>query len=155
VDVTTDSSEAWHVQLFQTGLALKNGTEYVVTFKAKAAGSREIHVVAGIDQEDWHGIGLDETVQLEKDWKDYKYSFTVSEAVEKNNRIGFQLASSKGKVCFKDVTLTAAKKRDSAPQSARHSSRPPVAPTTRSRGCSIVARSAFPNRTLLSAATRR
>jgi hypothetical protein len=110
IDVTNVDGEAWHVQIFQTGLALKNGTEYVFTFKAKAAADREIQANAGIDQEDWHLIGLDEAVQLEKDWKDYKLTFSVSEAVEKNNRIGFQLGQSKGKVWLKDVTLTVAKK---------------------------------------------
>lgn len=110
VDVTNVDGEAWHIQIFQTGLALKNGTEYVLTFKAKAGESREIQVQAGVDQEDWHLIGLDETVQLGTEWKDCKHTFTASEAVEKNNRVGFQLGQAKGKVCFKDVTLQEVKK---------------------------------------------
>ncbi len=110
IDVTNVTSESWHVQLFQTGLALKNGVEYVFTFKAKASESRSIQAVAGIDQEDWHMIGLDESVELGKEWKDYKFSFTASETVEKNNRIGFQLGQAKGKVWLKDVTLQPAKK---------------------------------------------
>lgn len=109
VEVTNADYEAWHIQLFQTGLDLKNGKEYVVTYKAKAGESREIHVVAGIDQDDWRLIGLDEAVSLGTDWQDFKSTFTVSDPVEKTNRIGFQLGQSKGKVWFKDVTLKEAK----------------------------------------------
>lgn len=105
VDVTNVDYEAWHIQLFQTGLDLKNGKEYVVTYKAKVSESCEIHIVAGIDQDDWHLIGLDDAVSLGTDWQDFKSTFTVSDPVEKTNRIGFQLGQSKGKVWFKDVIL--------------------------------------------------
>lgn len=109
VDVTDVDGTAWHVQIFQTKLDLKNGKEYVLTFKAKAADNREIQAQAGIDQEDWHYIGLDDTVQVPKDWKESKHTFTANNTVEKNNRIGFVLGQAKGKVWIKDVTLKESK----------------------------------------------
>ena len=75
--------------------------------EAKASEDREVQANGGIDQEDWHNIGLDETVAVTKDWKDYTFTITVSEPVANNNRIGFALGQAKGKVWFKDVTLTA------------------------------------------------
>lgn len=107
VDVTNVDAELWHVQIFQIKLDLKAGKEYVLTFKAKADAARDIQANAGIDQEDWHNIGLDETVQLTTEWKEYKCTFTVNDPADKNNRVGFMFGQAKGKVWLKDVTLTA------------------------------------------------
>jgi hypothetical protein len=108
-DVTKEDGTDWHVQAFQTPLDLKDNTEYVVTFQAKADAERTIKVQAGIDQDDWHLIGLDEEITLGKEWKPYEYKFTASETVANKNRFGFVLGQSKGKVYVKDVVLKPAK----------------------------------------------
>jgi hypothetical protein len=105
-DVTAVDGTDWHVQAYQVDLDLKDGKEYVVTFKAKASGDRSVHCNAMVDQEDWHAIGLDENVDLTKDWKDHKYEFKAENTVAKKNRIGFQLGNEKGKVWVKDMVLT-------------------------------------------------
>ena len=95
-DVTAVDGTDWHVQAYQVDLDLKDGKDYVVTFKAKASGDRSVHCNAMVDQEDWHAIGLDENVDLTKDWKDHKYEFKAENTVAKKNRIGFQLGNEKG-----------------------------------------------------------
>ena len=105
-DVTAVDGTDWHVQAYQIDLDLKDGKEYVVTFKAKASADRSVHYNAMIDQEDWHPIGLDENVDLTKDWKDYKYEFKAENTAAKKNRIGLQLGNENGKVWVKDMTLT-------------------------------------------------
>jgi hypothetical protein len=105
VDVTAVEGDAWHVQIFQIKLDLKAGKEYTLTFKAKASEARDIQANAGIDEEDWHAIGLDEAVSLTTEWKDCKCVFTVADPKADNNRLGFQLGQSKGKVWIKDVVL--------------------------------------------------
>jgi hypothetical protein len=104
-EVTAVDGTDWHVQVYQIDLDLKDGKEYVVTFKAKAAADRSVHLNAMIHQEDWHPIGLEENVDLSKDWKDYKYEFKAENTVAKKNRIGFQLGNEKGKVWVKDMSL--------------------------------------------------
>jgi hypothetical protein len=104
-DVTNADGTDWHVQAFQTPLDLKEGKEYTITFKAKSDETRDVRVQAGIDEEDWHNIGLDETAELTKEWKDYKYTFTASDVKEKKNRFGFVLGGAKGKVWVKDLAL--------------------------------------------------
>ncbi|HEV8606681.1 MAG TPA: carbohydrate binding domain-containing protein [Tepidisphaeraceae bacterium] len=104
-EVTNVDGTEWHVQVFQTPVDLKNGKEYTITFKAKADEVREVGVQAGIDEEDWHLIGLDEKAELGKEWKDYKYTFTASEVKEKKNRVGFVLGGAKGKVWVKELML--------------------------------------------------
>jgi hypothetical protein len=105
-EVTAVDGTDWHVQAYQVDLDLKNGKEYVLTFKAKAAADRQVHFNAMIDQDDWHTIGLDEQVDLTKDWKDHKYEFKAENTVANKNRVGFQLGNEKGKVWVKDMVLT-------------------------------------------------
>jgi len=104
-DVTNADGTDWHVQAFQTPLDLKDGKEYTLTFKAKADEAREVDVEAGIDQEDWHMIGLQEKVELGKDWKEYKYTFTANDVKANKNRVGLVLGGAKGKVWVKDLVL--------------------------------------------------
>ena len=47
---------------FCTGLDLKEGQEYVLSYKAKGDPARTIQVNAMIDVDDWHPIGLSEDV---------------------------------------------------------------------------------------------
>ena len=104
-EVTSVDGTEWHVQAFQTPLDLKNGKEYTLTFKAKADDTREVEVNAGIDEEDWHMIGLQERAELTKDWKEYKYTFTANDVKANKNRVGFVLGGAKGKVWVKEMVL--------------------------------------------------
>ena len=106
-DVTNVDGENWHVQAFLTGLDLKEGKEYTFSYKAKGDPARTIQANAGIDEEDWHNLGLQEDVELTKDWKDYSFTFKAENvAADKKNRIGFTLGADKGKVMIKDLTIT-------------------------------------------------
>jgi hypothetical protein len=105
--VTEAGGEAWHVQVFQFNLDLKDGKSYEVTFKARAEQSRSMNVWAGIDEDDWHNIGLDEQVELTKEFKEHKFTFTANDTRAKKNRIGFIIGAEKGKVSVRDVTLVA------------------------------------------------
>jgi hypothetical protein len=106
-ETTNTDGEDWHVQAIMTGLDLKEGKEYVVTFKAKGEPARTIRIGGNIDMDDWHAIGLGEDVELTKDWKDYSFTFKAENvAADKKNRVGFTLGADKGKVMVKDLTIT-------------------------------------------------
>ncbi len=109
-DVTKEDGTDWHVQAFQTPVELKNQQAYVVTFQAKADAERAVKVQAGIDEEDWHPVGLDEEVTLGKEWKAYEYKFTAEDVKPVKNRIGFVLGQAKGKVYVKDLVVKPAAK---------------------------------------------
>jgi hypothetical protein len=106
-EVTEVTGEAWHVQAVQTGLDLKEGKEYTLTYKAKADPARTIALNAMIDADDWHTIGLTEDAELTTDWKEFTSTFKAESVnAEKKNRISFILGGEKGKVWLKDVKLT-------------------------------------------------
>jgi hypothetical protein len=96
----------WHVQAFQVGLDLKEGQRYVVSFDIKGDVST-VSLTAGIDEEDWHNIGLDETVYVTKEFKPQEYTFTATSVAAKNNRIGFLVGDYKGTVSVKNMVLKA------------------------------------------------
>ncbi len=104
---TTVDSTDWHVQAVQTNLDLKDGKTYTIKFKAKSPEEVAITVNAMIDQDDWHQIGLNEEVQLRKEFKDFSFEFTASDTVAKKNRISFVLGNSKGIVYLKELSLSA------------------------------------------------
>jgi hypothetical protein len=105
-DVTTSDGTEWHVQAVQTGLDLKDGKEYTIAFKAKASADRTAQLNAMIDQDDWHTIGLTESVDLGKEWKEYKFEFKAEQTVSNKNRITLSVGNEKGKVWVKEMTLT-------------------------------------------------
>ena len=104
---TAVDSTDWHVQAVQTNLDLKNGKTYAIKFKAKSPDEVSITLNAMIDQDDWHQIGLNEEVQLKKEYSEFSFEFTASDTVEKKNRISFVLGGSKGTVSIKELTLVA------------------------------------------------
>jgi hypothetical protein len=106
-ETTETSTESWHVQATMTGLDLKEGKEYEISFKAKADPARTIQLSAMIDKDDWHPIGLSEVIDMTKEWKEYKFTFKAEGvAEEKKNRISFMLGADKGTMSIKDLVIT-------------------------------------------------
>jgi Carbohydrate binding domain len=105
VTVTKVDGTEWHVQVIQPGLDLKEGKTYVVTGKARASVQRFVQIYAGVNEDDYHPIGLDDTIELTPAWRDFTFTFTAETVAAKNNRLGFSLGQEKGTVWLKDVTL--------------------------------------------------
>lgn len=98
----------WHVQFVMTDLDLKNNQDYVLKFKAKADSSCQIGVNMGIDEEDWHQIGLGEQITIGKSFDNYEFRFTATDVnTKKKNRLCFVLGFETCQVTIKDLTLTA------------------------------------------------
>ena len=57
----------WHIQVFQTDLDLKEGKEYTLKLKLTASQRRNVLLVAMIDADDWHEIGLHEDLTVDKE----------------------------------------------------------------------------------------
>jgi hypothetical protein len=103
---TETTGTDWHVQAYQPELDLKDGKTYVVKFQMKAEKPVDLLLVAGINEEDWHEIGLHENISPTEEFEEYDYEFTAHDTTDKNNRLGFVLGLSKGVVQVKDMTLT-------------------------------------------------
>ncbi len=98
VNITKTDGTGWHVQVHQTGLDLKSGDTYTVTFRAKADAPRSLPVAAGMDEADWHNVGLDTTAVLTTEWQTFQYVFAAHDAVPQHSRLAFTLGGQTGTV---------------------------------------------------------
>jgi hypothetical protein len=96
----------WHIQAFQTDLELKEGKDYTLKIKMRSPQRRTVTVVATIDKEDWHEIGLHEDANVERDLRTFEFTFRASDVAEKKNRIGFVLGDETGDLIVKEIALT-------------------------------------------------
>ncbi len=103
--ITQTDGTDWHVQTHQTGLNLTDGTTYTVSFRAKADKARAMPIGAGLDQADWHNVGLTATAALTTDWKTFRYVFTAHDTVPNHNRIAFTLGGQTGTVWISDLQI--------------------------------------------------
>jgi hypothetical protein len=103
---TETTGTDWHVQAYQPELNLQDDKTYVLKFQMKAEKPVDLLLVAGINEEDWHEIGLHENISPTEEFEEYDYEFTAHDTTHKNNRLGFVLGLSKGVVHVKDMTLT-------------------------------------------------
>jgi hypothetical protein len=95
----------WHLQLHQTGLDLKNGQTYTLQFQARADHDCSLPVYAGLDEADWHHIGLSDKVSLTRNWQSFVRTFDVQDAVPGHERLSFVLGTTMGTFWLADVTL--------------------------------------------------
>jgi hypothetical protein len=96
----------WHVQVFQVDLDLTEGKEYTLKLKLTASQRRNVLLVATIDAEDWHEIGLHEDLAVDKEVRSSVFTFRATGIVAKKNRIGFMMGDETGDVIVKEMTLT-------------------------------------------------
>jgi hypothetical protein len=96
----------WHVQVFQYDLDMKDNETYTVRFQAKASNDRNVILVAMIDEDDWHEIGLHEDLPLTPKYQTFEFTFRATDTVRKKNRIGFMLGDNAGTVSIKEMTLS-------------------------------------------------
>ena len=96
----------WHVQAIQSGLDLTEGKLYTLKFQIKASERRSVGVQANIDQDDYHTIGLAESITVGPEFTPQELSFRAENVAPKKNRIGLLLGDAKGTVTVKDMTLT-------------------------------------------------
>ena len=96
----------WHIQVFQVDLDLKEGKEYTLKLKLTASQPRKVLLVATIDAEDWHEIGLHEDLTVDKEARSFEFTFRATGIVAKKNRIGFVMGDETGDLIVKEMALT-------------------------------------------------
>lgn len=105
VEVTDPGTQAWHVQLFQTGIDLAEHQPYTLSFWARSNRSRPLSIIAGEDKDDYHTAGLDNYALLEPSWHRYVYVFTATRTVRNSQRLTFLMGDSVGGVDLANIEL--------------------------------------------------
>lgn len=100
----------WHVQAVMTGIELTEGKEYLLRFKTKADGFVNLGVNMGIDEEDWHTVGLSEQLSVGKTAAQQEFRFRAENVHTKGkNRLTFVIGYETCQVTITDLVLSAAK----------------------------------------------
>jgi hypothetical protein len=105
VTISGVGSEIWHVQLFQSGVDLRDGDAYVLSFWGRADRERPIGLTTQLDMPDWHLMGLRKDVVLTPEWRKVRVPFTAARTVKEHARVSFLLGESLGVVELADVAL--------------------------------------------------
>jgi hypothetical protein len=106
VDVAAVDGTDWHIQLYQDGLALREGAAYELQFRAKASAPRPVDVYAGVDRGDYHKVGLEKGVPLTAKWQRFRLTFNATSTVLGEVRAPvFCLGGAVGSIWLSDVSL--------------------------------------------------
>jgi len=104
LDVTETSIQSWHVQFMQSGLSVKQGHTYTISFRAKADKPRSLSVGFTQTRDPW-GHLADAGIRLTRDWQTFNVTVAPN-ADETNARLIFSgFASEKGGVEFAALSL--------------------------------------------------
>ncbi|MCU0315237.1 MAG: beta-galactosidase [Fimbriimonadaceae bacterium] len=105
-EVRNNPGPDWHVQVHVPGLTLKEGTEYTVSFRAKAEKPASVNVDSRLAKEDWRNLGLGASISLSPEFRQFHLTFKASNNPEPGQaRIGFVLGAVRTKVTISDLEL--------------------------------------------------
>ncbi len=104
IEIAQADATRWHVQFNHSGLALKGGRYYTLSFRARSDKPRQIGYNVGQAREPWGMLGLTRAAELTKGWESFRVGFVAS-ADEADGRVNFQLGGSDAAVELADVEL--------------------------------------------------
>ncbi|MBN1215812.1 MAG: glycoside hydrolase family 9 protein [Candidatus Lokiarchaeota archaeon] len=108
IEMTTAGTDNWHVQLVQGGLTIEQGGEYIISFNAYAAASREIEASIGEEGGDYTTYG-GFTVELSTDINTFTHTFTMNELTDENARIQFNMGIDSTNVYICNISVIESK----------------------------------------------
>jgi WD40 repeat protein len=111
-DIVHTGTEIWHVHVgwAQPWTHLEAGKRYTVQFLARASQARLITAHFQINKDPWTVVGLDQAVDVGRDWAPYRLTFTADNNVSpEGNMLIFYLGQATGTVWIKDVAVFAMK----------------------------------------------
>jgi hypothetical protein len=118
VDVDRPDGTAKDVQYAREGVAVANGTTYIVHFRARSTSPRTIHVEAD-DPASGQPIGLSEDAQLTSTWQEFNLTFTARGAATGKARIALVLGAESGTLQIAEATFSNPSMAESGPAASQ------------------------------------
>jgi hypothetical protein len=104
IDIPNVDGTAWHLQFSQSGLKLKKGQFYTLSFRCRTDGPKQITATVSQAHDPWENLGLSASVKLYKEDTDQYYGFTAT-ADDDNARICFLVGQETGTLYLGNFTL--------------------------------------------------
>ena len=103
--ITRASTAAWHVQFNQSGLKVRAGHPYTLTFWAKAERPLAVSAAVGQAHAPWQTLGLRASIDLTGEWKPFRFVFEPTHD-DDNARVVFgDMARQTGVVYLAGISL--------------------------------------------------
>ena len=83
IAVCESGRESWHPQMIQSGLKLKKGDSYTLTFRLRADADRHCAVNCMMAHDPWKMLGLNVRVSAGKKWRTCRMTFVAPEDDDK------------------------------------------------------------------------
>lgn len=105
IDVTTPSTEGWHIQLTKSNIRIKKDSRYLVTVKAAATVPVSITNYIGRNGSPWDSYSGYKAISLTSELKDHIYSFSMTSPTDSMARIVFDLGLKASKITIANVKI--------------------------------------------------
>lgn len=104
-ELTRPGTESWHFQLNQPRLTLRAGQLYTFSFWAKSDPPRSVQVDARLAREPWTHLGLNRSVKLSAQWRQFTLPFRATGGQPDSCRVGWVFGNDLGRVWLSGVSL--------------------------------------------------
>lgn len=106
VEIASIGTENHQIQLVQSGLILKQGNYYKVSFDAYAVSNRMLEINVEMKDDPWTGY-LSEPINIEltTSKKSYSFTFKMESPTDSSGRICFNMGGSTGTVFLDNITI--------------------------------------------------
>ena len=96
------AGDPWNVNLSQV-VSIDQGKSYVLKFKAKSNGNRELITGIGLNMDPWTNVV--QTLNLTTEWQPFELTLSAADFGNVNSRVLFDMGSAVGEVLIDDVSL--------------------------------------------------
>lgn len=120
-----------NIQLYQYGMAIQNGTEYRLRFRARANGNQSVGLYLQLHDKPYSDLGLSvRSVNLTPAWQTFEYAFTATGTTSSARlRIWLANSSAGSEFAFDDVVLAPAGAFGATPTNTPAPNTPTATPT--------------------------
>ena len=94
ISTSNAGSLNWNIQLSQTGIVLKQGKTYTLTFEARAASNTTIETNVGMSGGDYNSYSQARKISLVGTMKTFTITFTMSKTTDNDARLEFNSGTS-------------------------------------------------------------
>jgi hypothetical protein len=108
LSIGTTGSEAWHIQLTQGGISLKQNVNYILSFTASSQANTSVVVNVGMAASPYTSYSQEQTIQLTPAKKTYEIKFTMTAATTADARLEFNSGKASGAWYLDDVSISVA-----------------------------------------------
>lgn len=103
--INNGSSLQWKVQLKQGGISLVQGETYTLTFRAKAASTKNIYFKITNANDTGSPYHTLQYRNISNNWEQYNYTFTMNSPSDANATINFGIGANNINIDFDDINL--------------------------------------------------